>query len=73
MHTYKNFLLKAKTVGFPQLLHTKLQDTSGKNPVLSESCREIQGLAAGHELRSPAVEGQAPPGKGREAALLCGR
>lgn len=60
MHTYKKFLLKAKTVGFPQLLHTKLQDTSGKNPVLSESCGEIQGLAAGAELRSPAVEGQAP-------------
>lgn len=63
MHTYKNFLLKAKTVGLPQLLHTKLQDTSGKSPVLSESCREIQGLAAGAELRSPAADGQAPPGK----------
>lgn len=67
MDTYKNFLLKAKTARLSQL-----QDTSGKSPVLSESCKEAQGLAAGAELRSPATEGQAPPGKGREAALPSG-
>lgn len=71
MDTYKNFLLKSKIVRLSQL-HTQLQDTAGKKPVLSESCREAQGLVAGAQLRSPATEGQAPPGKGREAALSDG-